>query len=112
MASQNDTTTTEQNPGRTYYTWKCADHGDNEQRPNGQPISDACGKWGVKSSIYSDPSEAPHGLFATCRYGCLSSGGRGPRKTRLTASTKKFYAFPTRAEAQALADILNEQEGA
>lgn len=95
---------------RTFYTWKCMVIQDN-QRPLGRAQSPGCGKWQVKASKYDDPSKAPHGLMAGCVLGCLGNGGKGRRKTRLTASTRKFYTRGTREEAQALADALNEQVG-
>jgi hypothetical protein len=94
---------------RNYYAWKC-EIADARHRPNGRGQNQGCGNWQVKSSKWKS-EEAPHGLMVSCKHGCLGNGGKGPRKARLTPSTRKFYHFPTKDEAERFCEALNGAEG-
>ena len=94
---------------RHFYAWKC-EIADARHRPNGRGQVAGCGKWQIKSSKWT-AEEAPHGLMVSCKHGCLGNGGKGPRKARLTASTRKFYHFQAKEAAEVFCNALNEQEG-
>jgi hypothetical protein len=91
---------------RHYYCWKC-EIADDRHRPNGRGQQQGCGKWSVKSSKWK-AEEAPHGLMASCKHGCLGNGGRGPRKARLNASSRKFYHYESMEAATKFCEALND----
>jgi hypothetical protein len=93
---------------RHFYAWKC-EVADPRHRPNGRAQVEGCGKWQIKASKWK-PEEAPHGLMVACKHGCVGNGGKGARKARLRASTRKFYTFESQEAAAMFCKALNEQE--
>lgn len=92
---------------RHFYAWECAII-DNRHRPNGRRQIEGCKKWQIKSSKWL-AEEAPHGLMVSCKHGCLGNGGKGPRKARLSGSTRKFHHFTSKEMAEVYCKAKNEQ---
>lgn len=94
---------------RFYHAWKCEVIQHNH-KPNGRKMVEGCKKWQIKSSKWENPLDAPEGLMASCKHGCKGNGGKGPRKVRLTPTTRKFYTYESKEAAEQFCAALNEQE--
>ena len=79
-------------------------------RPNGRAQTEGCGRWQIKTSKWKDPTKAPNGLMATCKYGCKGNGGKGPRKVRLNPKTRKFYTFESKEAALMFLDAMERHQ--